>query len=124
MAFRITYSEKGSIVDCSGSLNIQDIHEANGVLHGHARFDEHSYQIWNLLNADMSQITKKEMNEPVATDHIAEKSVPRMKVALVVQDDYAVTLCEFYRKQIGEFDSKWECRVFDSMDDALEWAES
>ncbi len=121
MAYRIAYSDRGSIVECSGSLSIKDIHEVNGVLHGHARFDEHTYQIWNLVNADMSQITEDDMHEPAATDRVAEISVPKMKVALVVRDDYAVKLCEFYRKQIEEQGSKWKCCLFDSMDDAQEW---
>ena len=124
MAYRIIYSGRGSIVDCSGSFNIQDIHEANGVLHGHARFDEHTYQIWNLVNADLSQITEDEMNEPATTDLAAEISVPKMKVALVVRDDYAVKLCEVYRKKIRELGSKWKCQLFDSMDDAQEWVVS
>ena len=124
MAYRITYTDKGSIVDCSGTLNMQDVHEANGILHGHARFDEHTYQIWNLLNADMSQITEYEMNEPAAIDCAAEKSVAQMKVALVVQNDYAVKLCEYYKKTITEFGSKWKCQLFDSMDDAQLWVVS
>ncbi len=124
MAYRITYTDKGSIVDCSDSFNMLDIHEANGILHGHARFDEHTYQIWNLLNADMSQITEDEMNEPAATDCAAEKSVPKMKVALVVRDAYAVKLCEFYKKTIAKFGSKWECQLFDSMNDAQDWVVS
>ncbi len=124
MAYRITYTETGSIVDCSGAFNMQDIHDANGVLHGHARFSGHTYQIWNLLKADMSQITEAEMIEPAATDLAAEMSVPKMKVALVVRGDYAVKLCESYRESIGEFDSMWKCQLFDSMDDALEWVTS
>ncbi len=121
MAYLITYTEKGSIVDCSGTFTMQDIHDANGVLHGHPRFSEHTYQIWNLLKADMSQITENYMIEPAATDLAAEMSTPKMKIALTVRDDYAVKLCESYRKSIGELGSMWECQCFDSMNDALEW---
>lgn len=124
MAYQITYKERGSIVNCSGTLNIQEINEANGVLHGHESFDKHRYQIWNLLNADMSQITEEEMNEPAATDLAAGLSVFKMKVALVVRDNYAVKLCENYRNVVRELGSNWECQIFNSMNDAQKWIES
>ncbi len=124
MSYQITLKEKGTIVECSGTLSIQEINEANGLLHGHARFDEHTYQIWNYENADLSQITEDEMVEPAATDWAATISVPKMKVALVVRDDHAVKLCEHYIERSKEYTSKWECQLFDSMDDALEWVES
>jgi len=57
-------------------------------------------------------------------DDAASMSTPRMKIALVVNDDYAVKLCESYSKSIGEFNSKWECLLFDSMGDARQWARS
>ncbi len=121
MAYQITYSDRGSIVECSGVFTMQDLHKANGALHGHERFEKHTYQIWNLLNADLSQITEEEMIEPAATDHAAELSVPKMKVALIVRDAHAAKLCESYRENIAEFGTMWKCQLFDSMNEAQEW---
>lgn len=72
----------------------------------------------------MSLITEKEINQPAATDRAAEIYAPRMKVALVVRDVYAVKLCELYKKKLAESGSNWKCRIFDSMDHAQEWVES
>ena len=124
MAYSMTFRKRGSIISCSGFLNLQDIHDINGVLYGDARFDKHTYQIWNLLNVDLSQITEDEITELAATDWAAGLSVPKMQVALVVRDDHAVKICEHYRKKLNEFESKWECQLFDSMDDAQEWVDS
>ena len=32
MAYKITWKEKGTVLECSGSLSIQEINEANGIL--------------------------------------------------------------------------------------------
>jgi hypothetical protein len=124
MSHQITWESRGSIIECSGLFDIGELQEANGILHGHEGFDRHTYQIWDLLNADMSTISEEDMLEPSAMDDVASMSTPRMKIALVVNDDYAVKLCESYSKSIGEFNSKWECRLFDSMGDARQWARS
>ena len=105
-------------------MNIQDINDANGKLYGSAEFDWHTYQIWDFLDADLSQITEKDVDEPAATDWASGLSVPMIKVALVVRDDHAVKLCEHYKKKIRELGSEWECQLFDSMDDAHEWVDS
>lgn len=122
MAYRITYTEKGSIIDCSGIFSMQDIIDANGALHCYIKYSEHTYQIWNVLNAELAQITEGEMDEAVVMEGTSEILAPNMKIALVVRVDDSVKLCEAYRMKIEQYSSKWKCQLFETVDDAEGWA--
>ena len=124
MPYDIKFAERGSVICFDGSISIQDINGANAALYGSAEFDQHSYTIWDFLDADLSQISMEEVDEPAATDWASGISIPRMRVALVVLENHAVNLCLHYKKMIHELESGWECQLFDSMDDARRWVDS
>jgi hypothetical protein len=122
LKYRITRKQRGYIIDLHSTISIQDLHLANGLLHGCQGFDESYYQIWNHANADMAQISVRMIEELAATDWAAGMSTPRMDVALVVDDHHSTSLCEHYIKKLRDFGCTWNCRIFKSMDEALEWA--
>jgi hypothetical protein len=122
MAYRITYTDKGSIIDCSGVFSMQDIIDANGALHCYIKFSEHSYQIWNLLNAELAALTEDKTIERPTIDSATTTLAPSMKIALVARDDHLVDLYESYRVRIEECDTKWTCQLFGTVDSAEEWA--
>ncbi len=124
MAFQVTWKEKGTILNFSGSLSIQEINKANELLQDDARLDDHTYSIWNFLEADLSSITEKEMNQPASIDSAVAISVPKMKVALIAQENHAVELCKYYIERTKKFGTTWEFHLFDCMDDAIKWGES
>jgi hypothetical protein len=47
---------------------------ANGEIQGHVEFDNHNYQVVDLLDADLSSVTEEETEFPAVTD-----LVPRWK---------------------------------------------
>lgn len=124
MAYQIIWENRGVFVDCSGKLTIQDIHEANGELHGDKRFDDHRYQVWDFLESDLSSIKMDEMEEPAATDLVASSYAPNVKVAIVVSESYAVELTSHYRATSLEDNSNWECELFKTMNAARKWIDS
>jgi len=121
MAYQIEWRKKGVLVRCSGSMDIQDIHEANGKLHGSSQFDNHLFQIWDFLNANLESITLDEMEEPAATDQVASTYAPNVKVAIVVRDPHSVKLMCHYAEKSGDYETDWKCQIFDTMAKASEW---
>ena len=124
MPYKVKFLEQGSVISLWGPISIKDINDLNATLYGSPEFDHHNYQIWDFLNADLSQISVEEVDEPAAMDSASEQSVPKMRVACVVLENHAVNLCLHYKKMIHELGSKWECQLFDSMEDARRWVES
>lgn len=68
MLYYLNYKNNGFFLTHKGLITIDEIHEANGLIHGHEEFDSHKYQIINLLDADFSTINQSESIEPAATD--------------------------------------------------------
>jgi len=124
MAFQVTWKEKGAIFNFSGSISIQEINKASEPLQGDAKLDDHTYSIWNFLEADLSSITEIEANEPASIASAVAISVPEMKVALIAQENHAVELCKYVIESTKKFGSTWEFHLFDCMDDAIKWGES
>ncbi len=124
MAYHITWNQEGTIVNLSGLLSIDEINEANGILHGDARLDNHKYSIWNFLEADLSQLTESDLLRPAATDGAASISIPRMKVAIVAVDSHAVKVLGHYVQYAIQVTTWWDFGIFNSMQEALHWAES
>jgi len=123
MLHHIVWDKGGVFVECKGKSTIQDIHEVNGLLHGDARFEQHNFQLWDLVNTDLSQITMEEMQEPAALDLVASAYTKEVKVAIIVTEPYAVKLIESYCEQCNEDDSPWEAQLFSNLEDATKWVD-
>ncbi len=124
MTYHITWNEKGVILNLLGEINIQEINEANGIIQGDARLEDLKYQIWDLLEADLSPISKIQVEVPAAIDLAASKSVLKMKVAFIAQESHSVEVCQHYIKESKDLGSPWEFGLFNCMGNAMEWGES
>ena len=103
-------------------LSIQEIHSANGELHGDARIGDQKYSIWNLLNADLSSATKKEIVEPAATDFGSSHYIPRMKIVFIAHEAYTIELIHCYIDCCRKLDTLWGISIFDDANRAIQWA--
>jgi len=122
LSYSVTYKNNGFFLTHKGLITIDEIHEANGLIHGHAEFDFHNYQIINLLGADFSEISQRKSVEPAATDLAASKIQSKVNVALVVREAKAVNFCELYILESKQNDSPWNFEIFPELEAALRWA--
>jgi len=122
LSYSVTYKNNGFFFTHKGLITIDEIHEANGLIHGHAEFDFHNYQIINLLGADFSEISQRKSVEPAATDLAASKIQSKVNVALVVREAKAVNFCELYILESKQNDSPWNFEIFPELEAALRWA--
>ena len=121
MSYHISYKNNGLFLTHKELITIDEIHEANGVLHGHEKFDLHKYQIINLLDADFSAISQSKSIEPAATDLVASKTKSNIKVALVVREAKAINFCKLYISESKQLGSPWVFKIFSDLENALKW---
>lgn len=122
MSYLLTYKQNGFFLTHKGLITIDEIHEANGLIHGHEEFDSHRYQIINLLDADFSTINQNESKEPAATDLVASRIRSNIKVALVVREALAMNFCTLYISVSKQDGSSWVFEIFSELESALQWA--
>jgi len=121
MAYDFSFKNNGFFVSHKGIITIDEISEANGLIHGHEYFDSHRYQIINLLQADFSEILQSRSKEPAATDWAASRYQSNVKVAIVAQEDKAVDFCKQYISESKQSGSPWDFKIFSDLEGALEW---
>ena len=121
MSYYISYKDNGFFLTHKGIITIDEIHKANGLIHGHEEFDSHKYQIINLLDADFSTICQSKSKEPAVTDLVASKSQSNIKVAIVAWEANAISFCKLYISESKQRGSPWDFEIFSDLEAALEW---
>ncbi|PCJ98618.1 MAG: hypothetical protein COA45_07840 [Zetaproteobacteria bacterium] len=120
--YKLTWEDKGFLVAYYGMITGSDVDKLNRTLHGDIRFDNHKYQIWEFLKSDYSQMSIDDARTLAATDAIASRSTPNVKVAIIANDEHMSLIVKEYTKCMKEiFNSSWEIRLFDKMSSAREW---
>jgi hypothetical protein len=121
MAYTIDWRGDGVLVTMTGKVDIKELNEANGRLHGDERFDAMRYQVWDLLGASLAPITLREIEQPTAIDRVAAGINAKVRVALVTVTPHDIALCEHYATRSESLGSTWEIRVFPERVAAWAW---
>lgn len=80
-----------------------------------------THVIVDLLGADYSLISPRDVSLVVSHTFIDTSENPGMKLAIVATDPHVVRMSEYYLSTMAELDMRWEARMFDSMADARAW---
>lgn len=124
MPYDIAWNEDGTVLHLSGVTTIHHINEANGKLYADPRFDNHKYQIWDLSDADFTDISKEDIEEAAGTDKGAAFSIPRMKVAFIAKDTHTINITRYYIALSKKLNSTWTFLLCDTFEEAMKWAKS
>lgn len=124
MAYDLKFGDGGFYLTHSGVVTLEEINTANGHIHGDPRFDEHAFQLIDLLGADFSGVQMAQSRIPAATDYAASISRRAVKVAIVAADDAAVEFCRQYIATAKEMGSTWSFEIFAERGEAEDWARS
>lgn len=121
MNYSIVWEPSGFLATFSGSLSVEDIHDANIIFHGDERFDRLKYSIWDVTGADMSTIQPDDMLILVAEDFGATFTLPVHKLALIATDPHAKYLMEYYIEKSISCGSSWTFKIHDTRTAARNW---
>lgn len=115
MPYTINWSDDHTIVVFTGLVTFQELREIGATHYGDSRFDDLRYVIVDFSQADLAQIT---LDEPIilaSLDSVAVAYNARLKLALVIADEYQRSLCEKYIKDSIDFHSSWSHRIFSTL---------
>ena len=121
MSYTLSYENNGFFLTHKGCITINELHEANGRIHGHEEFDSHKYQIINLLDADFSKISEDKSIQPALTDLSASITRPNVNVAIVARETNSINFCKGYISESQKHGSNWSFEIFPDLKSALEW---
>jgi hypothetical protein len=80
--------------------------------------------IVNLLEADYSDISPRDISLVIAHTFTDATENPDMKLAIVATDPHVVRMCEYYLSTMSKLDMAWEVRIFRAMAEAREWIQA
>jgi len=123
MSYELRYNDGGFVAVFKGNVTIDELNSANGEMHGHFDFDNHRYQIVDLLEANLDSVCDEDTEFPAVTDSIAsETTVRKVKVAFVVEESYALSIVNGYVEHARRLVPKWKFGVFSTPEVAFTWA--
>ena len=124
MKVDLQYIDNGFIAKFWGKISVSDILNVNNLIYGREEFDSHKFQVFDFSEADLTDITHKRSEEPAATDNIASQYSPDVKVATVATESHAIEFTQRYIDESIRFGSPWQFKIFNNLDDALNWVKS
>ncbi len=102
-----------------GQVCYSDIQEANSLLFGDSRFDTATFQLWDFTDIILFDLQGKPPLILSTLDKQAMQWNPKMKVAVISNNDSLSRFANQYGEQIEG--TAWEYRHFNSLKDALKW---
>tara|TARA_R100000027_G_scaffold2734_9_gene2717 strand:+ start:23205 stop:23579 length:375 start_codon:yes stop_codon:yes gene_type:complete len=120
MPHKTIWEEDGILWEYSGITTVEEVAQANTEFYRDRRSDHCKYQIFNGLGSEEITGTESEIRMLAAIDFGASRSIRNLKVALVVKPTMEEPT-EHYMKTLKEMGSPWECRIFNSMEEARKW---
>jgi len=111
--------ENNILIEIQDNLNFQALLEANAFIISSPKFDYMSYQIFDFLKVKNIEIT----HQDVKTFSMLQKNAMRwndsVKVALIAVNPQIINDFKIYIADMEVVGSK--CKLFENIDDALEW---
>jgi len=119
MAYQLIWEERGATAHVEDTVNDTELSEIVSKFHSHEQFDSVRYLLVDFLEVGTFDITTEALEEIGAMDYAAALSNPKVKVAMVSDDDAVRDMLSSYEKTAQE--SPWPLRYFGSIKEAREW---
>ncbi len=119
--FSVAWEESGCVFSVKGRIESADMRRLALREFVDERFANAEYMIVDLLEADYSRISQREISMVIGHTFDTSSENPGMKLALVATDPHVVRMCEYYLSIMSKMDMRWESRMFGTMADARRW---
>lgn len=121
MSYEMNRFKSGVLVTMSGEVTLTQIGQANDRIYGLTDFAKHNFQIFDLLAADMTPIAPTDISQTALDDKMQSILKKEYKVALVATNNHSVEICTEYQKVSDLYNSNWETKIFDTLENAKIW---
>lgn len=122
MPYHIEWKKDTVIWTYTGRLTGEEILQSNMDIYGDERFDTLRYQIVDLRAVDEFAVDEHHMHKINHIDRAAAYTNPRIRVAVVTNDQSIESITDTYIEQSPE--SHWPTQTFYDFDEALRWIKS
>ena len=119
MPYHIDWKDRGVYWTYTGIVTGTDLLQSNFDIYGDERFDQLTYQIVNLLEAESFEVTERQIQKMAHLDAAAAKTNTRIRVAVVARSRQAIQIQQWYAKNIP--DGGWPTQLFETLEAAEEW---
>ena len=120
MPYKISWEERGVVLEYSGHASDKDITAAVHAIEADERFDRLLYDVHDFRWCESVTFSQTTIEELAASDSIAARSLPRQQLAVaVVTDRQDVTA--MVNAYLGSGFNLHEVRIFSKIEDARAW---
>lgn len=120
----LVWEESGCVFSIKGRIGKEEMHRLALRENTDERFGRAEYMIVDLLEADYSQISQRDISLVITHSFGTTSENPGMKLAIVATDPQVVRMCEYYLSVMSKLDMRWEARMFGTMEEARDWTGS
>lgn len=120
MAYINRWETKGVLKIFSGDISGDEVFNATVEIEADPRFDEITYVINDFLQITSVTVVDKDIARLAAIDRAAARTNPNIRIAVVTQTDRIRESAQQYAEMMKG--SPYQARVFDSVEQARDWA--
>ena len=121
MPYIAKWEDEGLVREFYGVVNSNEVLESDREFYEDPRSDTAKYQITDFSSAQPGEIEDAHITKIAALDIGASITLPNLKVAFVVNDEYVKALCEKYIELSRVANETWEFKIFGDMESARKW---
>lgn len=121
MSYEINRYGNGVLVTMHGKVTLDHINEANNSIYTQDDFTDHTFQIFNLLDADMHSIVPIDISKAALDDKMQSIFKKQYQVALVATEQHAIQICIEYQNISNLYNSNWVIKIFSTLEEAKRW---
>ena len=121
--FQFTREASGCMFKIQGRIEKEDMRRLALRQTGDDMEDTGDYMIVDLLDADYSLISERDISMVIT--HTFESTFEHrdMKLAIVATDPQVVRMTEYYLSVMEKMDREWAPRMFETVEEARAWVE-
>lgn len=121
--FQLTREKSGCVFKIQGLIGKEEMRRLALRQTGDDMEDTGDYMIVDLLDADYSQISERDISMVIT--HTFESTFEHrdMKLAIVATDPQVVRMTEYYLSVMEKMDREWAPRMFETLGEARAWVE-
>jgi len=124
MPHTTTWEKDGIWWQFHGTVDAKEFIEADAELYNDPRFDRIKYWIWDGTHIEELAIDEVHAELIAATDWAATEYNKEIKGAMIAKDKNIQKRIKRYLEVSMEFESTWQLRVFENLEEARQWVSS
>jgi hypothetical protein len=119
MACEIIWLDQGVLFRNSGTVDMQEVMDANNTMYGDIRYERIKFQISDYTEVTRNLLTGKEAEIIGTLDKSSSVWNTNMLNVVVTKDPEFIPIVKRYFARLS--DTNWECRIFGDLQEAYGW---